>query len=534
MRRDSVHSIAIQFALCCAACIEMPPQAGYSASRGPLELHVSDARGEPAELEHLPGRPVFRLVHPDGVAEVEDAIWLLSGPPDAALLDDLARAPLTAAQRARAVDCDAELSGPAAHLTPRAALVPGARYTLAVAAWARSQHGARLSADGTPLVFALRAAEGAELGARPLGSWPADGASGVGTNLEAVVIAFDGVVHGAAAGIWLEGPDGLAVPAATEMGPCAQIAPPHAGSFCVRLSPVARLAPAAEHRIAIGAAARDGRGAPVGPWQAAFRTAHGRDVRPPTALPSVCAVDERALDVGCALIDDTSIGLRVQADEAVVAALEIGAAVLGVAAPDGQVALHAAGLAPDTLHAMRVTLRDGAGNAIESRFELRTHPVLPALSIVEVLADPLGPEPQQEFIELLNHGASAVELLGFTLSDRTDAAGTEITSRVRIEPDARALLVADAFDPREGRDAAPLPGALLVRIGRSLASSGLRNAGEPLFLRDPMGRRVSAAPATPRPRPGVCIVRVGDDPRSGEPDAFDYAPGDSCTPGFSL
>jgi hypothetical protein len=497
-----------------------------------LTLEASDARGEPADVERLPRRPSLRLTHPDGLAPIEDAIVWLAGAPDHELIDDLSRAPLSAMQRARRVDCALELSGDEARITPRAALEPGASYTLAVAAWARTLHDARVTPEGEPVVFELHTDAELGAGARPLAAWPADGASGVGTNLEAAVVAFDGAVQHADAGVWLEGPDGLAVPAALEAGACAEIAPLHPGAFCVRLMPESRLAPAAVHHIAIGSAARDGRGAPIGPWQATFRTAASRDEQSPAPIAQGCSVDEQALDAGCALVDDHAIALRLQTDEPVTAELLNGAASVGVAAADGRIALQLSGLDADTPLALRLVLRDYAGNSTEQAIALRTAPTLPALSIVEVLADPLGPEPQQEFVELLNYGNSTVALDGFTLADSPDAAGTPLTTPAQVAPQARALLVADGFDPHEGRDVAPLPGALLVRVGRALGNAGLRNAGEPLFLRDVLGRRVSAAPATPRPEPGVCSVRVGEDMRSGAATAFAYDAGGTCTPGF--
>jgi len=155
------------------------------------------------------------------------------------------------------------------------------------------------------------------------------------------------------------------------------------------------------------------------------------------------------------------------------------------------------------------------------------------LSIAEVRADPLGPEPAQELVELLNYGTVPIALDGLSLGDRLDAVAPPISTTALLGPSARALLVADAFDGHEPSELQPPAGALLVRVGTSLASGGLRNSGEALYLRDPAGHRLSASPAHPSPRPGVCIVRSDDaDMRSGAPSAFVRDPDDSCTPGF--
>ena len=123
-------------------------------------------------------------------------------------------------------------------MTPAAPLAAGRVYTMAVAGWAKSARGAALSSGGDALLFALATESGSGAGARVVAALPADGASSVGTNLEAALLAFDGDVHGAAEGVWLEGPDGLAVPAQIEPGPCAQIAPAYAEPTCVRIVPM--------------------------------------------------------------------------------------------------------------------------------------------------------------------------------------------------------------------------------------------------------------------------------------------------------
>jgi hypothetical protein len=81
-------------------------------------------------------------------------------------------------------------------------------------------------------------------------------------------------------------------------------------------------------------------------------------------------------------------------------------------------------------------------------------------------------------------------------------------------------------------DRAPPAATLLVPVGTSLTRSGLANAGEPLYLRDPHDRRISAAPrsvaAGQVARAGRCLQRVSADPRTADPAAFIVAP---CSPG---
>lgn len=515
-----------------AGCLETGGSASIHRGDQTVELQTTDWQGQPSDQLQLVRRPRLAIVSQAGFAEIDDAILLLTGEPDADLLDDLAAAPLRAEHLSRVVEVALEPTVEGALLVPTSALEADASYTLAVPAWARTPGGARISADGTSQIFTLHTGKQANVGARPVSSLPADGSSAVGTNLEAAVVAFDGDVSGFEQGVWIEGPDGLAVSAKISAGACIDVAPEHHEKFCVRIQPSQRLVPGAPHALVVGAQARDGHTAPIGPWRASFRTASGRDDVAPQALPLTCAIDEQALEVGCALIDDQSISLRIQTDEAVLAALTRDENVVRSVAPDGLCTLRLASLEPSSSVELNLTLRDSAGNLTETTLTLRTSAPLATLSITEVRADPRGPEPTQEYVELWNYGSRVVELQGFTLDDRTDKLGEPFARSLRVEPQTRVLLVAEGFDADDPRDQAPPPGANLLRLGRSLVSSGLSNTGERIFLHDALGRLVSAAPAAPKPRAGVCVVRTSTDARDGAATAFDYDPNATCTPGW--
>jgi hypothetical protein len=513
-------------------CLETGSSTAPQPADNVVELQTSDWQGQPSDHLRLARRPRLGLTYAPGFAEVDAAVLLLTGEPDADLLDDLIEAPLRAENFRRVLNVTVASTESGALLVPGATLAADATYTLVVPAWARTRDGARISPDGTPQVFVLHTSELPEAGARPAESFPADGASAVGTNLKAAVVAFDGEVRDFEHGVWLEGPDGLAVTATISAGACADVAPEHPANFCVRIVPDQRLAPGAPHALIVGAEARDAHGAPVGPWRAAFRSASGRDDSAPRVLPLTCAVDEQELDVGCALVDDHSISLRLQTDEGVVAELTHDDDVVRALAPDGLCVLRLASLTPESNMELKLVLRDSSGNRLENAMSLRTSPPLAALSITEVRADPRGPEPTQEYVELWNYGSQVVDLQGYTLDDRTDKLGEPFARSLRVEPQTRVLLVAEAFNADDPRDQSPPPGVNLLRLGRSLASSGLSNTGERIYLRDAEGRRVSAAPATPKPRAGVCVVRVSSDARDGASAAFDYDPESTCTPGW--
>jgi hypothetical protein len=311
--------------------------------------------------------------------------------------------------------------------------------------------------------------------------------------------------------------------------PCAEIG--WETGVCFGIEPERSLWGGVRYRIAVGSAVRDLTGAPLDDWSAGFLTAVHYDDAPPRWVSLPCAVDERPIEVGCALVDDRGARLRLKADEPARIAISIAEHRRSVVAARGIAEFELEELPAEPPARIEVRAIDGAGNESVRSLALHLEQDLARLSITEVRADPRGPEPVQEYVEILNYGEGPVDLLGFALSDDPDDIGDVIERSVVVHPGARALLVADRFDPDEPRDAAPAPGAMLVGMGTSLARSGLSNAGEPLYLRDPAGRRVSASPAAPTPRSGVCIVRVVDNMRTGSEGAFVHDPDDRCTPG---
>lgn len=498
-----------------------------------LVLRVLDRRRTEVTRAAIPRRPQLWLAHPRGLQPDPETVLLLAGSADAAVREDLASAPLRAEHAVRAV-ASALAIDPASGdlvLAPVAALEPDASYTLAVSGNARSADGERLFREPVAWWMELRTASGPDAGARVIASWPADGAASVATNLARAVIALDGRVERGERGAWLEGPDGLAVPAEVRSDRCGALAPEHAADSCIAIAPRGLLAPSAPYAIVIGADAVDAHGAAVGPYRASFRTGRAPDLRTPALLVPSCAVDEQPTAEGCALIDDGSLALHLVADEPARFELHGDGMHAGAVAYSGEATLQLSGLAPDRTYALELVVRDAADNVMRSELELRTEPALATLAISELRGDPLGPEPAQELVELFNYGSRAIALRGFTLGDRLDALGPEIASEAVLEPAARALLVPDAFDPDEPSEPQPPAGALLLRVGKALAAGGLRNSGEALYLRDREGRRVSAAPAI-APRPGRCLLRIGDDMRSGAPAAFEHSAEAGCTPGW--
>jgi hypothetical protein len=515
-----------------SACLQipLPPPPGdggpdSGVARGPTVVSVTalDRYDREWPIDAIPRTPRLAIALSEPIAAgPSPPIFFLRGAADPELLEDLATPPLRAEHLDRAIAC-ALTETPSGWVLDAPRLAAGETVTLAVAAWARG-----LESElplGAPWVEELRVSTAPEAGAAATGSWPADGAAAVPPTIDRIAVRFDGPVQGLG-GIVIETDSGVVV-----LGTASEEACPALGwssGACAAFAPDAPLAASSAYVLRVGESVLDETGAPVGAWSSRFATAADEDTEPPSLAPVPCGVDEMALADLCVLADDARIDVRLQASEPVRASLAIDARTLFEIAPRGSALLSARDLEPATPYAAVLRLTDLAEHAVEIALVLATHEPLLPIAITEVRADPLGSEPAQEYVEVLNYGAVPVELEGLSISDAADAIGDVVPApSIRIAPGQRALLVADDFDPDDPTDPVPVPAATpLVRVGRSLASGGLANGGEALYLRDALLRRISAAPAVEAPA-GSCLTRAGADARSAQ--GFAVTP---CSPGL--
>ena len=145
------------------------------------------------------------------------------------------------------------------------------------------------------------------------------------------------------------------------------------------------------------------------------------------------------------------------------------------------------GLSPSTEISLVVSSIDTAGRVSRTTLATKTAPPMAHVILNELLADPIGPEPAEEWVELLNDGDVAAELKGFVL---VDLGGETPLPPAMLAPHAYALLVGDDYVANDGFDPLPAAGTLLLRVPR-VGKSGLSNEGEPLTLRDGNRRRSS-------------------------------------------
>lgn len=226
--------------------------------------------------------------------------------------------------------------------------------------------------------------------------------------------------------------------------------------------------------------------------------------RPPEAGPPLavgsCAAGFRPLASGCAqLLDD-----RLIIDGPAFNTYWIfrGAVALTRALAAGERTI-VSGILPGLRQSVELAVLDQYGRQVYARPSLEPGEVLPHIVINEVMANPLGPEPAQEWVELYNDGTEPVDLEGFRLGDNSHLAELP---RATVDPQRFVLVVPQEFDALADWDVVPEENTPLIRVPR-LGGGGLSNSGESLRLLSPSGSVISLFPADPKPGAGNSVAR---------------------------
>lgn len=213
-----------------------------------------------------------------------------------------------------------------------------------------------------------------------------------------------------------------------------------------------------------------------------------------------CANSELALGFGCATADDDR--LLVRTPKAPLLWRVTTRAGGEVQLTSSEAPLLIRGLSPSASEPVAGEAYDALGNVESFSIVANTLPARDHLVLSEVLANPLGPEPASEWVEVVNDGSSALSLAGFVFEDSKIAVPLPAAELV---PGEYALLVRDDFTPG-GSDVAPLAGTQLVRLPE-LGSGGLSNSGEAVFLATSAGVVISSFPPL-APRAGDSAARA--------------------------
>ncbi len=301
---------------------------------------------------------------------------------------------------------------------------------------------------------------------------PAAGATGVPLNLAAVVVRFPAPLSWGTGGIVVCNGQGAPVPASA---PAETACPDGAAGACYRVQLAGTLPASASCAVTIAAGAVDASGAAVAAGTiGVFEDADVPDLAPPVLSAVAVASAGPCLHVSFAT-DEPATGTVV---------IEAGGVEIdtpaGAGATSFDLGIPLGGLPPSTAATVTVRATDLAGNAAASApLAFMTPVALPPVAITEVLANPAGPEPQQEYVELRNLGDADVPLAGLRLQD--SKGGDDLPAET-LAPGGYALVVTATYDPSEGSDPAPRAGTLLLRVDTRLGADGLSNSGEAVQL----------------------------------------------------
>lgn len=310
---------------------------------------------------------------------------------------------------------------------------------------------------------------------------PAPGAVEVPRNLAAVWIGFPGPVSVPSGALRLGGAAGLVPVAAPVVGDCPDGTP----GLCVRLDVQGVLEAAQTYVVSLGEGVQDlqGNGLPAGEV-GQFDTAVTDD-RVPPAISGLMVTPSGP----CVLI-------AFQTDEPAAAMVHVEGEgfsrdlAAGAGASQFSAAIFLGDLAGGTAVSISVAVADAAGNqAMSAVVPLTIAQGMLPIAITEIHANPAGPEPAQEFVEVRNLGADAVNMGGLAIAD---AKGMDTLPDAIIGGGGYALIVPSGFDPASPKDTPPLAGTPLLRVDSRIGSDGLSNGGEALRLLSAAGAVISS------------------------------------------
>jgi hypothetical protein len=234
------------------------------------------------------------------------------------------------------------------------------------------------------------------------------------------------------------------------------------------------------------------------------------------AVPAACSGGEVSFGPGCVTVADDRLYGRSAAAPLLWAVAGAGTDTVVVAGPGEPFVIT--GLPPASEVALDVAAVDAAGVVLRTLFTATTLAPRPHVVINEVLAWPLGPQPAEEWVEIVNDGPAPAELGGYIL---LVGSGATPLPAATLAPGAFALLVDEAYTPA-GPDEAPAPGTLLLVVPH-LGKQGLSNAGVAMTLLDGDGKAVSTFPDKPKPQQGSSVARRTPSDVDALPSSFALA-----------
>lgn len=211
----------------------------------------------------------------------------------------------------------------------------------------------------------------------------------------------------------------------------------------------------------------------------------------PNILTSVCREPARLENDICVVEGPISASMRFITDEAATVTLSAQSRADFVSLSEPWSTEHYMVMGVDGVPAQyRIDVSDFNGNTTTAEVTLTGSSGSPVV-ITEILADPLGAEPAQEYIEVKNLGDDIVDLSGWMIDDNGDRDGDLIPEGTVLSPETVGLIVSDTYNTTSGVDTKPDIKALIIRVNGSLVSNGLKNSvAESVELYDVSGQMV--------------------------------------------
>lgn len=237
-----------------------------------------------------------------------------------------------------------------------------------------------------------------------------------------------------------------------------------------------------------------------------------------------CGLNEQSVGPSCVRVLDDRAVVRVQDANWLIGVEMGGRQWVNTVGPDDPWVIRP--LEPSSV--MEGVMRVVSSRGSEERFDVSWKTLQSSAHVVinEVMANPAGPEPHQEWVELYNDGTLDVSLAGWRLED---AGGSTELPAVTLGRGCYGLVVGEGYEPDSWVDRPPALGTLLLRVD-SVGKSGLSNGGEPIRLVGPDDVAVSAMPAVASKEQGWSIVRVAPEALDGLSSSFGFGV-DGGTPG---
>lgn len=260
------------------------------------------------------------------------------------------------------------------------------------------------------------------------------------------------------------------------------------------------------------------------------------DTSGPTNTPLDCGGGTMTDNYICVAKGSINASIRFQTDEAArIVDISFSPPATGKALSAEWVLQHWVGIASIPENAeidTSIEVEDINGNRTSHNASIVGGSAIP-VAITEVLADPLGLEPSQEFVEIFNFGDKEIEVGGWMIDDNGDKNGDCLPNQAVLPPGRAALIVGPNFDVESTLDPKPAPDTQILRLEGSIGSSGLKNtAVESIELYDAEGHLISAySGSVGKPVEGVSVERIFAEIPDGDPLAFGLNPLSASSPG---